>query len=102
MTATGRRRKRILTEIADERDRQVKSERWSARHDDSHVSGSLAAAGYALEHTDWREPRGTGRDPGTWPWADGWKPKGARENLVRAAALLVAEIERLDRAGARQ
>jgi hypothetical protein len=34
-----------------------------------------------------------------WPWT-GHEPasKGHRANLVRAAALIVAEIERLDRA----
>jgi hypothetical protein len=34
-----------------------------------------------------------------WPWADkDWKPKDRRRDLIRAAALIVAEIERLDRA----
>lgn len=38
-----------------------------------------------------------------WPWAgDWWKPKDRRRDLVRAAALLVAEIERLDRATAKR
>jgi hypothetical protein len=33
-----------------------------------------------------------------WPWGgDWWKPKDRRRDLVRAAALIVAEIERLDR-----
>ncbi|WP_171346570.1 hypothetical protein [Acinetobacter baumannii] len=32
------------------------------------------------------------------PFADTfWKPKSPRQDLVRAAALLIAEIERLDR-----
>ncbi len=36
--------------------------------------------------------------PGGWPFADTfWKPKSPRQDLVRAAALLIAEIERLDR-----
>ncbi|HID0369034.1 TPA: hypothetical protein ACXAX7_003462 [Acinetobacter baumannii] len=35
---------------------------------------------------------------GWWPFADTfWKPKSPRQDLVRAAALLIAEIERLDR-----
>jgi hypothetical protein len=34
-----------------------------------------------------------------WPWHDDWwKPKDRRRDLIRAAALIVAEIERLDRA----
>lgn len=36
-----------------------------------------------------------------WPWAlEWWKPKDNRRNLIRAAALVIAEIERLDRAAA--
>ncbi len=39
------------------------------------------------------------KPPRSWPWdASWWKPKDRRSDLVRAAALLVAEIERLDRA----
>jgi len=35
----------------------------------------------------------------TWPWAEKWwKPKNERRDLVKAAALILAEIERLDRA----
>lgn len=33
-----------------------------------------------------------------WPWdMSWWKPRTPREDLVRAAALLIAEIERIDR-----
>jgi hypothetical protein len=41
--------------------------------------------------------------PVRWPqgWAGWWKPKLRRENLVRAGALIIAEIERLDRASRR-
>ena len=38
--------------------------------------------------------------PNFWPiaWEDKWwKPKNPRRDLVRAAALIIAEIERLDR-----
>ncbi len=37
--------------------------------------------------------------PSMWPWAEEWwKPINPRRNLVKAAALILAEIERLDRA----
>jgi hypothetical protein len=37
-----------------------------------------------------------------WPWSlHWWKPKSPRRDLIRAAALIVAEIERLDRADSR-
>jgi hypothetical protein len=39
------------------------------------------------------------RPPQQWPWlSKWWKPKDRRRDLVRAAALVIAEIERLDRA----
>jgi hypothetical protein len=34
-----------------------------------------------------------------WPWSIDWcKPGDRRQNLVKAGALIIAEIERLDRA----
>jgi hypothetical protein len=39
-----------------------------------------------------------GRDELFWPWAAEWyKPTDRRRDLVKAASLLLAEIERLDR-----
>lgn len=33
-----------------------------------------------------------------WPWDERWwKPEGGRRDLVKAGALIIAEIERLDR-----
>ena len=89
-----------LQDVAAERRRQIESEGWSADHDDDHAAGELAiaAACYALSST------GSIISPNTalgalWPWAwHWWKPKDRRRDLVRAAALIIAEIERLDRA----
>lgn len=40
--------------------------------------------------------------PVSWPWPPhAYKPKSTREDLVRAAALLLAEINRLDRVSKR-
>ena len=84
--------------VLGERQRQVRAEGWTPEHDDEHDDGSLAqaAACYAL-HT---EPAGNVGDYlRFWPWeSDAWKPKGRRHNLVRAGALILSEIERLDRA----
>lgn len=82
----------VLDEIAAERHRQVMSEGWSAEHDDNHNGGELAkaAACYAIGC------------PLFWPWDERWwNPKGERRNLIRAGALIVAEIERLDRLACR-
>ena len=42
---------------------------------------------------------GRGQIPSYWPWAPSWwKPRDKRSNLIRAGALILADIERLDRA----
>lgn len=94
----------VIEEIAAERRRQMETEGWSVAHDDEHVWGEMAraAAAYAM-HAGWSQhPRGQAwhdAPPGLWPWeSHWWKPKDARRDLIRAAALIVAEIERLDRA----
>lgn len=97
---------RVIAEIAAERRRQIEAEGFHVDHDDEHGAGELAAAAacYALEGSasDWDSafPRTELPDgvPVAWPWEPPWwKPRSNRENLVRAAALIVAEIERIDR-----
>lgn len=98
----------IIAEIADERLRQVQEEGWSPEHDDEHAGGEMAdaAACYAASSVSLKrevvfrgERMGVWRN--VWPFAHSWwKPKSRRRDLVRAAALIVAEIERIDRASA--
>lgn len=103
----------VIDEIAKERQRQISKEGWTLEHDDEHEDGSLAdvAACYAATVRAFKaeEFAGVGYKTYTsysdlWPksWADcWWRPKrNRRRNLVIAAALIVAEIERLDRASA--
>ena len=82
--------------IAAERKRQVNKEGWSAKHDASHTKGELAkaAACYAVEHTDARVVERT--DENAWPWdAKWWKPSNDPiKNLIKAGALIAAEIDR--------
>lgn len=92
----------VILEIARERERQIEQEGWTPEHDDGHVSGEIAqaAACYALPRP---EMGGFVNIPRLWPWSwshQWWKPKDRRGDLIRAAALIVAEIERLDRAAA--
>jgi len=90
-------RSRAFLEIASERARQIKEKGWTPEHDDMHADGQLAeAAACYIVHNPISYPPGS--PPAPWPWeAHGWKPKNRRRDLVRAAALIVAEIERLDR-----
>jgi hypothetical protein len=88
-----------LKDVIAERRRQIKAEGWTAEHDDMHRSGDLAqaAATYALHATGHYGTRAL-----TWPWkSEWWKPTTPRSDLVKAGALILAEIERLDRAAAR-
>lgn len=90
--------------VITERRRQVSEEGWTASHDDHHSQGEMieAAACYAVTAgASNRDPRGEISVPPGWPWASvWWKPGTPRRMLVKAAALLVAEIERLDRKNA--
>ena len=80
-------------DVLAERERQKNVEGWTTEHDDAHKGGEMsdAAASYASY--------GYSSSPPTlWPWDNKWwKPKSHRRNCVKAAALLIAEIERLDR-----
>ena len=95
-------------DVLSERSRQVLEEGWDAAHDDEHTDGgmAIAAACYALIGTSADRYLSRGVASTLWGytgWATSWfKPKTIRRNLVRAAALLIAEIERIDRAEARR
>lgn len=94
---------RAAVDIVAERWRQQSKEGWTPEHDDRHSDGSLAqaAAVYASTAAGERWVR-YGPLP-YWPFDSEWyKPKDPRRDLVRAAALIVAEIERLDRASKAQ
>lgn len=97
-------------DVLAERKRQVESEGWTPEHDDAHAKGEMASAAgvYALAagSYDYRWVL-IGRTPNDylaaalklWPWEPNWfKPKDRRRDLVKAGALILAEIERLDRA----
>jgi len=82
-------------DVLAERRRQVEQEGWMPEHDDQYDEAELsrAAAAYALQGEHDFGP------PPEWPWSrEWWKPRGERRNLVKAGALILADIERLDRA----
>lgn len=92
--------------IAAERARQVEREGWTPQHDDAHSTGEMAdaAACYASLSSAQSRDVDSCADyalPDSWPWdADWWKPKDRLRNLVRAGALIAAEIDRVQRAEA--
>lgn len=97
----------IIRDVLAERRRQIEAEGWTPQHDDEHDPGELAAAAaaYALAAADKLHPLSQGdgnyenEPPPAWPWThEWWKPDEPRRMIVKACALGLAEIERMDRA----
>lgn len=85
-------------DVLTERHRQISEEGYDSRHDrgPDYDDGQLAtaAAAYALHGKFFDHIPAT-----VWPWDQMFfKPRTRRDNLVRAGALILAEIDRLDRA----
>jgi len=88
---------KVLSDIKFERMRQM-NKGYKADHDDQYQHGELPSA--AISYT--LSAGGNDMDAEvSWPWPielyDKASEKPMRQKLVIAAALLVAEIERLDR-----
>ena len=89
--------------IAEERRRQMSVEGWTPDHDAKHRGKQLAkaACSYLISHCDPDEDAcgdlSESRPTWDWPWAmKWWKPsKEPVRNLVKAGALIAAEIDRL-------
>ncbi len=84
-------------DVLAERQRQISAEGWTPEHDDGYGTEELAFAAACYCTADEDEA-----PPSVWPWhISWWKPTTRRRNLVKAGALILAEIERLDRAALR-
>lgn len=85
--------------IAAERRRQIEAEGWDASHDDAHNIGELAQAGACYAMMPLRRELDRSVNPrGDWPWSrEYWKPQDNRRDLVRSGALIVAELDKMDR-----
>ena len=88
--------------VLHERERQIKEEGYALAHDDEHTEGQLAllAAAYALSSRDSTAPIAyevasfLGESVFKW----GFNPKSPIQDLTRAGALILAELERRLRA----
>lgn len=99
-------RTKAVEDVLAERKRQIEAEGWTPEHDNVHSDGQMAAAAacYALasDGVNYVERLGmrghVHQRRIIWPWGrEWWKPSSRRRNLVKAGALILAEIERLDR-----
>lgn len=92
-------------DVLAERQRQVSGEGWTPEHDDQNDKGQMAAAAasYAefasYSDAQRKDHLKNGYWSANWPWSpEWWKPTDRRRDLIKATALLLAEVERLDRA----
>lgn len=77
-------------DVLTERKRQIYQEGFAPDADDEYRSGELRDAAICYLNGDTNSG---------WPWnSHWWKPTNDRRDLIKAAALIIAEIERLDRA----
>jgi len=75
-----------FTQVHTERNRQVE-EGCDKKHDDTLTEGQLHTAAMAV----------LANDPKLWPFQSQMKVRERREQCKVAAALLIAEMERIDR-----
>lgn len=98
---------KAIKDVVSERSRQKNGEFYSDAQDDSYVNNELTrgSASY-VNHVIGRSWIHVSKPsvyqnelvPDLWPWSEqSWKPKSPRQDLVRATALLIADIERIDR-----
>jgi hypothetical protein len=89
--------------IALERRRQVEQEGYNDRHDDNERGGQLALAAACYAIPDFHRGPMDGMNcilPKLWPYAVVWwkpVPRDRVRELVKAGALIAAEIDRLSR-----
>jgi hypothetical protein len=96
--------------IAEERQRQIEAEGYTAEHDDEHTAGELAMAGaaYAIAPDMVYRLRKFQRGMhfcDIWPFEvdeDGREKHGELRRLAIAGALIAAEIDRLTRLKTRE
>lgn len=90
--------------ISKERDRQLFVHGFNAAHDDKHTDGELAKAAESYLNAvtcpdEEGDEKGKPRPSWDWPWdKDWWRPsQDDVQNLVKAGALIAAEIDRRQR-----
>lgn len=96
--------------IAEERARQISVEGWTPEHDDQHTAGEMAVAASCYARAAEIAVQWVSRGPDAikaclgcaadfWPWnLSWWRPStDPVRNLVKAGALIAAEIDRLQR-----
>lgn len=95
---------RAWLDVQAERRRQVEVEGYHGFRDSHYINYELSKAARAYIEVSWHALSGglPCKKPESWPWMTGFKWADGRTMLVKAGALILAEIERLDRVAASQ
>lgn len=83
----------FLNLVRDEREKQINKHGYTPEHDDEHVDGEIADAAACYASTELIP---------YWPWEPEYfkkEEKTRKEQIITAAAMLMAEYERLERIG---
>ncbi|HIE1771653.1 TPA: hypothetical protein ACXJYT_005386 [Pseudomonas aeruginosa] len=98
--APGKEVPQAWLDVQAERRRQVEVEGYHGFRDNNYISYELSKAARAYIEVSWHALSGglPCKKPESWPWMAGFKWSDGRTMLVKACALALAEIERLDRA----
>ncbi|HEJ3037448.1 TPA: hypothetical protein SL281_000692 [Pseudomonas aeruginosa] len=98
--APGKEVPQAWLDVQAERRRQVEVEGYHGFRDNHYISYELSKAARAYIEVSWHALSGglPCKKPESWPWMAGLKWSDGRTMLVKACALVLAEIERLDRA----
>ncbi|MBX5587487.1 hypothetical protein ISE18_02145 [Pseudomonas aeruginosa] len=98
--APGKEVPQAWLDVQAERRRQVEVEGYHGFRDNHYISYELSKAARAYIEVSWHALSGglPCKKPESWPWMAGFKWSDGRTMLVKACALALAEIERLDRA----
>jgi hypothetical protein len=104
MTDQATAMRKVLDDIRMKRQRQIVIHSHPPEEDDRHADGSVGIGAIPYIQAANQQTLGLkDKELQTfWPWPERFKPSAdPRENLINAAALLVAEIERIDREAAK-
>lgn len=98
--APGKEVPQAWLDVQAERRRQVEVEGYHGFRDSHYINYELSKAARAYIEVSWHALSGglPCKKPESWPWMAGFKWSDGRTMLVKACALALAEIERLDRA----
>lgn len=90
-----------LADVVAERIAQIEANGFTLAHDEGHHPAQLAAGAASYLNTGIDQLNGIEHDPqdpaDTWPWErEAWRPGDARTNIVKALAIGLAVLDRLD------